>query len=81
MTKVDLLEMKVQSIVSDMHIQGRHLDEQDNTIGLLKDELDQLDNRSKQNNMRILSLLDDEEKEGNSSYVFKLISEEHLCAR
>ena len=42
----------------------------------LEDELDQLENKVWQNNMRILSLPEDEEKGDLSSYVIKLISAE-----
>jgi Mg2+ and Co2+ transporter CorA len=44
----------LQSIVSDTHIQGEHVNKQDN--------VDQQENRMRQN-MRILSIPEDEEKE------------------
>lgn len=81
-TRIDSMERNLEVLTSDLHGQGTKLDQQEKRITELErklqqamDDVDQLENRHRQNNLRLLNLPEGEEKDDMTAYLVSILSE------
>ena len=80
--RVDTLDAKTESIMADVHEQGLRLNSQEKRVSELEkklqqanDYIDQLENRHRENNLRLLNAGEGEERNTPIPYLVKILAE------